>query len=124
MSECVDLNVKRLRWIAERLASYPEHDEFIEWLRAAADRITGDRERIARMGAFERLVSDLDRCEHGRHEGDACQCPGGVSLGGVLPTGSVIGHTIHATHVIVVPPRGDRHRPEAWIADTPRKDTP
>lgn len=37
------------------------------------------------------LVADLDRCEHGRHEGDVCSGCGGPSHGGVLDEGVLVG---------------------------------
>lgn len=63
------------------------------------------------------LLQDLDRCEHGRHEGDACNdCPDGRSVGNPqLPTGSHIGYDISRRR-IVVPPRDRKHDPAAWIS--------
>ncbi len=71
------------------------------------------------------LMLDLDRCEHGRHEGDVCFGCGGPSLGNPL-MGSQdgraayevvprqIGFTISGTP-IVVPERGEMHLPDAWL---------
>lgn len=62
-----------------------------------------------------RVLMDLDRCEHGRHEGDACfDCPDGTSVGNPrFPTGERIGTRLYG-QPIVVPPRGRRNDPAAW----------
>jgi hypothetical protein len=62
------------------------------------------------------LLQDLDRSEHGRHEGDSeFQTEGGVSLGNrLLPAGTHIGHHISGRR-IVVPSWHDLGNPEAWI---------
>lgn len=76
--------------------------------------------------SFEKMVLDLDRCPHGRHEGDACAgwrggddlfdggCMGGFSLGNpYLTAGQPIGFDISGRSY-VMPPRGERHDPAAW----------
>jgi hypothetical protein len=72
-----------------------------------------------------KIVRDLDRCPHGRHEGDVCAgwrgpgdyeggCRGGVSLGNLLmQTETIVGYSIYG-EPYVMPPRGERHLPEAW----------
>lgn len=65
-----------------------------------------------------RLMRDLDRCEHGRHEGDICSSCGGPSKGGIIPTGTPIGFTMSG-NPIVMPPRGQRHDPAAWTGGRP-----
>lgn len=40
-----------------------------------------ERETNQRLGRFASLLSDLDRCEHGRHEGDVCSSCRGPSKG-------------------------------------------
>lgn len=84
--------------------------------REVADRA----ETEAAMGRrWRRLLMDLDRNEHGRHEGDAdVGDPSGVSQGNPhLRPGEVIGYTIGGDRApIVMPARADRHRPEAWLA--------
>lgn len=45
-----------------------------------------ERERADRMQSFETFVRDLDRCQHGRHEGDVCSSErgcGGPSKGNI-----------------------------------------
>lgn len=62
------------------------------------------------------LVSDLDRCTHGRHEGNDCSSCGGPSVGNLLlPTGTEVGRNLSG-RPYVVPARRDRHHPEAWEA--------
>jgi hypothetical protein len=61
-----------------------------------------------------RILLDLDRCQHGRHVHDPCADCGGMSKGNPrLPTGSTIGHTVHAEE-IVMPFGVDRNDPKAW----------
>jgi hypothetical protein len=66
-----------------------------------------------------RILADLDRCEHGRHEGDICSgatgCNGPSKGNPLLVTGAVIGHTLHRSHRIIVPAPGHRHDPAAWL---------
>lgn len=75
----------------------------------------------------ETLLSDLDRCPHGRHMGDVCSgwrgpelfaggCRGGVSLGNpLLPPGRIIGTNLSRGFMIRMPhDRNDRHDPRAW----------
>jgi hypothetical protein len=82
-------------------------------------------DQCARAHPLAKLLADLDRCPHGRHEGDTCAgwsaaepergCPGGYSLGNpLLPTGVRIG-TDYAARPIFMPPRGRRHDPQAWF---------
>lgn len=76
---------------------------------------------------FETLVSDLDRCPHGRHMGDVCGgwrgpgdyvggCRGGTSLGNpLLPPGKIIGINYSTQFMIRVPSdRNDRHDARGW----------
>jgi len=50
-----------------------------------------------------RLVSDLDRCVHGRHSIDPClSCPDGWSTGNpFLQPGQRIGTTLHGEPIVV-----------------------
>lgn len=44
---------------------------------------------MERMYNLDYVLSCLDRCQHGRHEGDSCYgCPGEVSAG--TPLGDVV----------------------------------
>lgn len=72
----------------------------------------------------ETLLSDLDRCAHGRHMGDVCNgCPRQVSVGNaLLPPGKIIGTSLGRNFMIKVPrDRNDRQDPRAWYVpiDTP-----
>jgi hypothetical protein len=75
------------------------------------------RAEIQNLGRFRRMVSDLDRNEHGRHEGDAdVGDPTGVSQGNPrLHTGDVLGYDIGG-RPYVMPERGKRHDAQAWGA--------
>lgn len=86
------------------------------WMEAADEPVLVGRAELSTLRAFRRLVSDLDRNSNGRHEGDADSGdPTGISQGNPsLPTGALIGHTLNGDW-IVVPPRGDRHDPDAWV---------
>lgn len=48
-------------------------------------------------------LSDLDRCEHGRHLADTCWgCPGGWSTGNLcLEPGTLIGHALSGVEIRV-----------------------
>lgn len=71
------------------------------------------------MTELAKLLADLDRCEHGRHEGDVCSgingCNGPSQGNPHIRTGDVIGYTIER-QPIVMPKRGHRHDPAAWIS--------
>lgn len=80
-----------------------------------------DRER-----GLAKILADLDRCPHGRHEGDTCAgwsgpgdydggCRGGYSLGNPrMQTGTVIGYDVYAREYRM-PERSRRHDPAAWL---------
>jgi hypothetical protein len=72
------------------------------------------------------MVEDLDRCPHGRHEGDPCDgwtgpgmfdggCYGGTSAG--FPkrtTGHVVAYGLVKERDWVMPLRQNRHDPQSW----------
>lgn len=65
-------------------------------------------------GPWAALAADLDRCVHGRHEGDDCGSCGGTSRGNHrMRSGLVIGQDRHGNH-IVMPDRAHKHDPAAW----------
>jgi hypothetical protein len=69
-------------------------------------------------GPWAALVSDLDRCAHGRHWGDDCGDCGGTSRGNPwLRPKHVIGYGRHGDE-IVMPYRVDKHDPAAWRTRT------
>lgn len=62
---------------------------------------------------FRALIFDLDRCEHGRHEGDVCS--NGTSEGNPFaPPGRRIGTTIDGDPIVVPEGRIDRHDIKKW----------
>lgn len=68
-----------------------------------------------RIEGLAKILLDLDRCQHGRHEGDACfGCPTGFSSGNPnMTTGQVIGYGLDGQW-IVLPDREHKHDPNAW----------
>lgn len=71
-------------------------------------------EEIRRLNRFAKMIADLDRNDHGRHEGDADGF--GISDGNpYIREGETFAYSIHGTHEYRMPPRGQRHDPEAWI---------
>lgn len=94
---------------------YPDlRDQFAEINRsmhALAESATG----------MMRLISDLDRCEHGRHAKDSCLiCPGGKSTGNLLlEPGRVVGHTVHGRAIVVPAPGFDWLQRASWMGDWP-----
>jgi len=90
---------KRLTW----------HEAAGYWEKSARD--------AARLAS---ILSDLDRCEHGRHEGDVCggeRGCNGPSHGNPLTHGPFrqIGYDLSGRPV-VVPDRGSLQDPEAWFS--------
>lgn len=77
-------------------------------------------------GKWAALVADLDRCQHGRHQGDACgpadACTGTSAGNPHLRPGTVIGYGLRADP-IVMPDRDHKHDPAAWRASA-EGDTP
>lgn len=74
-------------------------------------------QRMARAEALARILSDLDRCEHGRHRADPCfDCPGGWSAGNAAfpPPGSVIGHDLTGGRYVVPAEGRSFGDPQAW----------
>lgn len=91
------------------------------WLRRVdkgetARLMTYQRDRAQRDTDALNLLIDLDRCEHGRHQGDSCcDCPNWYSTGNPLfPVGSRIGTTLSGDP-IYMPRRGQRHLPREWM---------
>lgn len=79
-----------------------------------SDAAAGEARRAAELAA---VLTDLDRCVHGRHEGDACADCGGPSKGNHhLPGGTVIGYDVHGKP-IVMPGREHKHDPGVWRGD-------
>ena len=80
-----------------------------------------NQEEIYRLQKFATIVSDLDRCEHGRHAGDVCSGCNGPSRGNPhMAPGQVIGYSLGGGYVIIQPPREKRGDPEAWYRPKPK----
>ena len=68
----------------------------------------------AREPQLAAILLDLDRCQHGRHEGETCGDCGGPSAGNPhMRTGTVVGYQVHGRQ-IVMPDRERKHDPAAW----------
>lgn len=118
---------------AAMIASLRSADVLTQWAVAAWVRRVdkGETERIMnyqndrqqRNQDALKLLSELDRCEHGRHEGDSCfDCPDRYSTGNPrLPAGARIG-TAHGGDPIYMPKRGVRHLPDRWRVDPATPD--
>jgi len=67
--------------------------------------------------ALIEILRDLDRCQHGRHQGDACgpadACTGTSAGNPHLRPGQVIGYGLRGDR-IVMPDRDCKHDPSAW----------
>jgi len=63
------------------------------------------------------ILTDLDRCQHGRHQGDACgpadDCTGTSAGNPHIRAGQVIGYGLRGDR-IVMPDRDHKHDPAAW----------
>lgn len=63
---------------------------------------------------FVGILADLDRCQHGRHEGDPCGSCGGLSTGNpCLADGRVLGYGPYG-NPIALPARDRKTDPAAW----------
>jgi len=63
---------------------------------------------------FMQILLDLDRCEHGRHQGDECRGCHGPSVGNdLILEGEAIGYG-HDGGLIVRPAHADKFNPDAW----------
>jgi hypothetical protein len=71
-----------------------------------------DATRVEAIG-LAAILAHLDRCQHGRHQGDTCADCGGHSRGNPHLASEVIGYDHHG-QPIVMPPRDRRRDPDAW----------
>lgn len=81
----------------------------------ATDTLIG--RSLADTAGLVKILTDLDRCQHGRHHGDPCgpadDCTG-TSVGNPhLRPGAVIGYDRYGDP-IVMPDRDHKHDPAAW----------
>jgi hypothetical protein len=72
---------------------------------------------LADTQGLVRILTDLDRCQHGRHHGDPCgpadDCNGTSAGNPHLRPGQVIGYGLRGDQ-IVMPDRDYKHDPAAW----------
>jgi hypothetical protein len=82
-----------------------------------------EKERRIRAEQFERILMDLDRNPHGRHEGDYdVNEYEGVSRGNPhIRLNQILGYDIGG-RVYRMPARANRHKPEAWGPFHPEED--
>ena len=75
-----------------------------------------NEEEYRRLNDFRRILTDLDRCEHGRHSLDSCsQCSYLDSRGNTfLKSGQRIGTDLSG-NAIVVPENTQFSNPSDWI---------
>ncbi|ATN88692.1 hypothetical protein SEA_DEMSCULPINBOYZ_97 [Mycobacterium phage Demsculpinboyz] len=75
-----------------------------------------EKARCMELETYQIMLSDLDRNENGRHQGDSDGYdPTGRSQGNPhLKTGDVIGYSLHGTWKYVVPEPRRRHDINAW----------
>ena len=73
-----------------------------------------------------KILTDLDRCQHGRHHGDPCgpadACNGTSAGNPHLRPGQVIGYGLRGDH-IVMPDREHKHDPAAWRGQADEEKT-
>lgn len=72
---------------------------------------------LADTAGLVQILTDLDRCQHGRHQGDPCgpadDCTGTSAGNPHLRPGQLIGYGLRGDH-IVMPDRDHKHDPAAW----------
>ncbi|MFF4791887.1 hypothetical protein ACFY2M_19460 [Streptomyces sp. NPDC001276] len=110
---------------AERVMYSPLHAKVttaIAGIEHALARTEGNRhlptlDAQSSDGVWAALLADLDRCDHGRHEGDECGGSCGFRSQGNphLRPGTVIGYGLRGDQ-IVMPDREHKHDPAAWRA--------
>lgn len=72
---------------------------------------------LADTQGLVKILTDLDRCQHGRHQGDPCgpadACTGTSAGNPHMQPGDVIGYSLRRGP-IVMPTRDAKHDPKAW----------
>lgn len=82
------------------------------------EQVRNLREEVGRLQGLSRVLSDLDRCEHGRHEGDVCSGVSGCngpSHGNQFLTDRRVGTDLSG-NALRVPERGRGYVAEDWYA--------
>jgi hypothetical protein len=97
-------------WVSDD-SEFGGHLEPIKWREVALE----SAQEVKRLRGFQQIIADLDRNEHGRHEGDIdCGDRSGISQGNPrLWSDRVIGYDISGRPYIM-PEQGRRNDPEAW----------
>lgn len=89
----------------------------IEHALARTDRPLPTLDHRSSDGIWAALAADLDRCQHGRHQGDPCgpadACTGTSAGNPHLRPGQTIGYGLRGDR-IVMPDRDHKHDPAAW----------
>lgn len=100
----------------------PEPDDHWSNLSIGGNRLTWQeaaesyRERAVSAERLVTVLLDLDRCQHGRHEGDDCFGCAGRSRGNPLVGPSRhVGYTLSG-QPIVLPGPGSKREAAAWTA--------
>lgn len=76
-------------------------------------------ERAQHEGRLASILGDLDRCVHGRHEGDQCGSCGGPSHGNPhLP--KIIGYNLSGDPIVMPKEISERRNPDAWYVPKPQ----
>ena len=82
----------------------------VTWRELAEER----EQEVRRLSLYRAVLSDLSRCEHGRHFGDVCSGCGGPSHGNAyLPPAARIGSDISG-RPIIVPAKAQFAKAEEW----------
>lgn len=99
------------RWVLDD-SEEGGHFEPVKW-REIAQQYAEENKRLR---GFQKIISDLDRNENGRHEGDNDYGDQtGVSRGNPrIWSDRVIGYDI-GSRPYIMPERENRHDPEAWM---------
>ncbi|WP_405925455.1 hypothetical protein [Streptomyces sp. NBC_00035] len=111
------LGTSMARWWDARLVEFGEALARRPGAVTKADDTAADaRERWAFQ--MVGILADLDRCRHGRHEGDRCDSCGGLSTGNPnLGPGRTLGYGVYGSP-IVLPTRDRKTNPAAWRTTT------
>jgi hypothetical protein len=102
----------RRQWVADEESEDGGRFRPVAWKEIALEQ----EETIRRLRGFQKIISDLDRNENGRHEGDSdVGDRTGVSQGNPrLWSDRVIGFDMSG-RPYVMPDREHRHDPDAWL---------
>jgi len=109
--------------VAERVMYSPLHAKVSATLAGIGHALERNEQApgMARWRELAGVLLDLDRCEHGRHEGDPCGMCGNLSTGNPhMPPGAVVGYSLRRGPIVMPHYYDDKHDPAAWVA--PKED--